>query len=158
MLAIYCNTFGGGSVIQDHFINLLLLKRRIGPNTVPCGTPPLTDLHSETCSFKLTPCFLFFTDIYCTDISGPCELSQRQEILKDTVTLKWCTIPKASSNIGKVESNQSLYKRLIYCNSPYMVYRSTVSSLFMANICRRAHPGGTQPRTQGFCACGKNTI
>ncbi|CAB4015039.1 Hypothetical predicted protein, partial [Paramuricea clavata] len=38
-------------------------------------------------------------NIYCTDISGPCELSQRQEILKDTVTLKWCTTPKASSNI-----------------------------------------------------------
>ena len=44
--------------------------------------------------------FPFSTDIYCTDISGPCELSQRQEILKDTVTLKWCTTPKASSNIG----------------------------------------------------------
>lgn len=45
-----------------------------------------------------------YVGIYCTDISGPCELSQRQEILKDTVTLKWCTTPKASNNMGMVTS------------------------------------------------------
>ncbi|XP_046853140.1 integrator complex subunit 13-like isoform X2 [Xenia sp. Carnegie-2017] len=37
-------------------------------------------------------------NIYCKDILGPCELSQRQEILNDTVTLRWCTTPKAVSN------------------------------------------------------------
>ena len=56
-------------------------------------------------------CRIFtFIDIYSTDISGPCELSQRQEILKDTVTLKWCTTPKASNNIGNA------YRFGCYCD------------------------------------------
>lgn len=59
--------------------------------------------------------YLFLADIYCTDISGPCELSQRQEILKDTVTLKWCTTPKAVSNIGKMFWRKFTGKIAISC-------------------------------------------
>ena len=39
--------------------NLCILKKHSGPSIEPCGTPTLTLVHVETCTFKTTLCFLF---------------------------------------------------------------------------------------------------